>query len=262
MATATHFSSAQLRGELREYADTLVEKLQGDRYEEAVEVINRMVEVRDRSLFSAVGNLTRGLHEAIKSVHVEADLTTDPTQIRSSDISDASDRLSYVISMTEAAAENTLEKVETALPLAEGLGERAGLLRADWAARREGASLEPALASRMEAFIGEVGGGVTELRRHLQDILLEQGYQDLTGQVLARVITLIRSVEHDLVELVKIAGQVEYLTGVVQTAGEAREARVSGKTVTPQGPNIYGRQSEDSVSSQDEVDDLLSQLGF
>ncbi|MDZ7753479.1 MAG: protein phosphatase CheZ [Gammaproteobacteria bacterium] len=250
--------------ELREVAGILVDKLEGDHYEEAMEVINRLVEVRDQSVFSAVGNLTRALHEAIKNVGLESNSGSDGTPA-APEMTDVSDRLSYVIDLTQAAADKTLEKVEAAVPVATALGRHANDLRDQWRQQSTAGgtdTLDPAVQHKVEEFLAEVDTGTSDLRGLLQDILLEQGYQDLTGQVLARVITLIKSVEHDLVELVKIAGQVEYLTGQVQAvgAGAARESTIDATRA--EGPNVHGDRRQDVVHSQDEVDDLLSQLGF
>ena len=247
----------ELMMELRQCADVLVDKLEGDHYEEAAEVISRLVEARDRSIFGAVGGLTRGLHEAIKNVQADAGEG-------SPEMSDATDRLSYVIATTQAAAENTLEKVEAAVPVAAAMGDEAQGLRAAWA-ERTGAdgtvTVDGELESRVDRFFAALDGGTSTLRQHLQDIMLEQGYQDLTGQVLARVITLIKAVEHDLVGLVKLAGQVDYLTGQADTPHATVAGHVPGATEA-EGPNIHGERRADTVSGQDEVDDLLSQLGF
>ncbi len=264
MVSGPEHANEAFVSELREVAGILVDKLEGDHYEEAMEVINRLVEVRDQSVFSAVGNLTRALHEAIKNVGLESGSAGDGA-VAAPEMTDVSDRLSYVIDLTQAAADKTLEKVEAAVPVATALGRHANELQDQWCQRSsagDAAMLDPAIRQKVETFLAEVDTGTADLRGFLQDILLEQGYQDLTGQVLARVITLIKSVEHDLVELVKIAGQVEYLTGQVQAvaAGGAEGSAVDATRA--EGPNVHGDKRQDVVHSQDEVDDLLSQLGF
>lgn len=262
MPSGPAYANEAFVSELREVAGILVEKLEGDHYEEAMEVINRLVEMRDQSVFSAVGNLTRALHEAIKNVGLESGPGSEGAAA-GPEMTDVSDRLSYVIDLTQAAADNTLEKVEAAVPVAAALGQHAGELRDQWCQRPAGADRpDPAIQRKVEAFLAEVETGTSDLRGLLQDILLEQGYQDLTGQVLARVITLIKSVEHDLVELVKIAGQVEYLTGQVQAAGGDKARQSLHDATRAEGPNVHGDRRQDVAHTQDDVDDLLATLGF
>jgi chemotaxis protein CheZ len=119
------------------------------------------------------------------------------------------------------------------------------------------------LYDRMDGFLGQMVTGTEQLSKNLQDIVLEQGFQDLTGQVLKRVIGLINEVEKDLVSLVRIAGQVEEITGL-STDQEtiAHDMEIMNKRKTEaEGPQI-NKERADVVAGQDEVDDLLSSLGF
>ena len=64
----------------------------------------------------------------------------------------------------------------------------------------------------------------------------------------------------------RIAGQVEDITGLADDADKPKAgAKASGKPVadiTPEGPQIHADSRDDVVSGQDDVDDLLSSLGF
>ena len=51
------------------------------------------------------------------------------------------------------------------------------------------------LYRRIDDFLDQMVDGTDQLNTGLQDIILEQGYQDLTGQVLKKVIGLITDVE-------------------------------------------------------------------
>src|SRR5690625_6171529 len=82
------------------------------------------------------------------------------------------------------------------------------------------------LYARMDQFLEKMVSGAGVLSKNLQEIILEQGFQDLTGQVLKRVIGLISDVEQDLVSLVRIAGQVEEITGLERVAGNKQELEV------------------------------------
>jgi chemotaxis protein CheZ len=77
---------------------------------------------------------------------------------------------------------------------------------------------------------------------------MAQAFQDLTGQIIRRVITLVEEVEQSLINMVRLSGQ--------KVGGDTRTR------VDLEGPQVPGIKSVDAVSGQDEVDDLLSSLGF
>ncbi len=249
--------------DLQESASLLVEKLQGNDYDEAARLIHSIVESRDKHLYQSVGRLTRGLHSAIVNFNVDGDLSKEPPEVDRSEIRDATDRLKYVIELTQNAADKTMDMVEEAAPIAMNLGQEASALRTEWSRLQTGemsAEEFRSLYTRMEDFLGQMESGTDQLGKNLQEIILEQGFQDLTGQVLKRVMGLITEVEQDLLSLVRIAGQVEEITGLQVEADNEGKARVVEKN-SGEGPQINKDQS-DVVSNQDEVDDLLSSLGF
>src|SRR5690606_32773338 len=141
-----------------------------------------------------------------------------------------------------------------------GLGDEAAALKDEWARfKRREMSVDEfrLLYGRIDRFLEDMATGTRQLNNNLQDIILEQGYQDLTGQVLKRVIGLISGVEQELVNLVRIAGQVEEVSGLVRGIGDKEETRVVDNS-KGEGPQIHADKREDVVSGQDDVDDLLS----
>ena len=93
----------------------------------------------------------------------------------------------------------------------------------------------------------------------MTEILMAQDFQDLTGQVINKVTGLVKEVEASLVDLVFMASQVEAITGIV-TKGVEKET-AADKDMKGHGPQI-DKAKEDVMASQDDVDDLLSSLGF
>jgi len=262
MENKTPLHNEKFVSELQQSASALVEKLQNDNFDEATDLINNLIEARDHHIFNTVGQLTRGLHSAIVNFHVDADLDANPAEINSSEIRDASDRLEYVINLTQKAADKTLDKVEAVVPIATNLGEEASNIRADWKrlGRKQMSKDEFAeLYSQVDGFLAKMEDGTKELNSGLQEIVLEQGYQDLTGQVLKKVIGLVSNVEMELVNLMRMAGQVEAVTGMAID----KDGMSNGEDLSKgAGPQIHADKLEDVVSSQDDVDDLLSSLGF
>jgi chemotaxis protein CheZ len=258
--------NSEFVAELKECAKLLMEKLQNNKFEEASTLIQSMTQSRDRHVFQTVGRLTRGLHDAIVNFHVDADLTKEPPKIEDSDIHDASNRLTYVIQLTQNAAEKTMDMVDEAAPIAANLGQEAKLLHEEMARlkRREMTADEFRIFfGQLDSFFEQMAVGTERLHHTLQDIVLEQGFQDLTGQVLKRVIGLINDVEKDLVQLVRMAGQVEEITGLAHPVEDEQdmEALIEKRKHEAEGPQI-NKARENVVSGQDEVDDLLSSLGF
>ena len=94
----------------------------------------------------------------------------------------------------------------------------------------------------------------TRLRENLSEALIAQEFQDLTGQTVRRVITLVEEVEMGLVQIIKIAGK-SMKSSDTNAAPGSNENELAG-------PQIPEHLDSDAVANQDEVDDLLSSLGF
>ena len=138
---------------LRSQAAELVEQVNAGDYGRAMALINELSEVRDQSLYREVGRLTRSLHEAIRNFQI------DPRNAEQSEalskMTDASDRLEYVVQMTGKAANRTMDLVEEAMPKASALRDEAAELRDQWQKlrRREMAPAEfRELYARIDTF--------------------------------------------------------------------------------------------------------------
>lgn len=255
-ATAQEFEHS-----LKDNARQLVDLLEQGQFGEAILVIHAINMARDRGLYHEVGQLTRALHNAI--VNFQLDTTQAlGEEAETTRISDASDRLDYVVTLTDKAANRTMDLVDASAPIVADLGQEAAALRADWERlqRREMAAGEfRDLYRRMGDFLEKTEKSTAEVSGQLNEIVMAQDYQDLTGQVIKRVITLVHDVEESLLNLVRMAGQVDRMAGI-----EHQKPNPEAKKVSPkgEGPQIHADKREDVVSGQDEVDDLLSSLGF
>jgi chemotaxis protein CheZ len=83
-------------------------------------------------------------------------------------------------------------------------------------------------------------------------VLLAQGYQDLTGQIIRGVMKLVGELEHALGDLVRLS------SGKADTAA----ARASDGTARGFGPVVPGVDHGAHVDGQQDVDALLSDLGM
>lgn len=244
---------------LRSQAAELVEQVNAGEYARAMTLINELSEVRDQSLYREVGRLTRSLHEAIRNFQI------DPRNAEQSEalskMTDASDRLEYVVQMTGKAANRTMDLVEDAMPRASAIRDEAAELRDEWQRlrRREMAPAEfRELYARIDTFFVSLNTDAGAMYDNLSEILLAQDFQDLTGQVIQKVTTLVKEVEEHLLSLVVMASHVDQMTGTVHELDE-KEKESAEQGV---GPQIKAEERTDVVSGQDDVDDLLSSLGF
>ncbi|WP_243647265.1 protein phosphatase CheZ [Aestuariirhabdus litorea] len=239
----------------------MVELLESGNVSGAINVIQDLNEMRDQSLYLEVGRLTRALHESLMNFHIDSGITgEDQEQI--SHMADASDRLDYVTKMTESAANRTMDIVEACAPMASQLGIEARELSQEWK-RFTSRQMSPEefreLSKRIAPFLEETEKRSTEFGNSLNEILMAQDYQDLTGQVIKRVVSLVSEIEDSLVHLVRMAGKVDEITGIEH---EALSAKPAASSTEAEGPQINKKHRDDVVSGQDEVDDLLSSLGF
>lgn len=237
-------------------ARRLVEELERGNDAEASRLLDDLARRRDTGLFQELGKLTRELHDALSSFQLDSRIAA----LAEHEIPDAKERLNYVITMTEQAANSTLNAVEESLPMAEELQTRADALHAKWLRfRRKDMDVAEfrALVPEIDSFLDLTSGHAGKLNSNLSEVLMAQGFQDLTGQIIRRVINLVKDVEENLVGLIRISGGrlAQPETAAASRAGKDDLARGVG-------PQVPGVDTQDVLSSQDDVDDLLSSLGF
>ncbi len=210
--------------------------------------LDRLLKAREAELYQDIGRLTRDLHDALNNFSPDAKLV----RLAERDLPDTRARLAHVIEMTEQAAHRTLAAVEQGLPLSRRLAEQAGALGDGWR-RFLGREMEAeefrGLARRLEAFLAEAGALAGQLQDCLSEVLVAQDYQDLTGQIIRQAIELGHEMEQRLV-------------GILRMLGRGRQSAPADGEKLLAGPQVPGRESPDAVRGQDEVDELLSSLGF
>ena len=251
---------AEVESALVEHAKELLSQLETGNSLDAMQTIANLHQQRDQFLFDEIGKLTRSLHSAIQNFAIDAEVgQMDASEM--SRMGDASDRLNYVIERTEEAANKTMDVVEEIMPISSGLSDEANTLHGEWA-RFMKKEMKPdefrELTKKIDVFLTNTAERASGINSHLTTVLLAQDYQDLTGQVIKRVINLVQEVEDNLVSLVKMAGTVDHLTGTEHSLPKKEEV----DALVGEGPIINPEQRDDVVTGQDDVDDLLSSLGF
>jgi len=212
-------------------------------------ILDQISGARESMLFQQVGQLTRQLHDTMNSFSLDSKIT----ELTEKDIPDAKERLHYVIAMTEQAANQTLDIIEELTPISTQLNGQAIELSGKWdrfLAKDMPFQEFKSMSQELTVHFSQEKAGLKSVQTGLNDILLAQGFQDITGQIIRRVIDLVQDLESSMVELVRISG------------GQTRKG-VSHEPDLP-GPVVPGVDDHagDVAASQDDVDDLLSSLGF
>ncbi|BCN93010.1 protein phosphatase CheZ [Thiomicrorhabdus immobilis] len=215
-------------------AQELVAALQSNDEAKVTEIIDSITQIRESELYLQLSGLTANLHQTLDDLN-------DSTLLMQTkhDIPDATERLQYVIQTTEEASNKTLDEAEQALQNLEIVKSQIDGELTDEA--REKLKFELAL-----------------IADKLTGIMLAQSFQDLTGQVLNRVILIISSLEQSLIQLIESAGH-DYHAIPERVEDEKSQKASEMKGV---GPNVTQHSKQDIVESQDDIDDLLNDLGI
>ncbi|GLX77604.1 protein phosphatase CheZ [Thalassotalea insulae] len=236
-----------------EQAKLLVEYLETDQQDKADELIAEIQNPINSELFAEIGKLTRQLHDSLMNFQLDSRLN----DLATADIPDAKERLNYVISRTEDAANKTMDAVESIFPVVDTIQSQIQTVDPLWTKlMRNELSVDEfkSLCQDIDILLKTTSKETTHMHALMTDVLMAQDFQDLTGQVIRKVIDLVREVEDSLINM---------LTAFGISSGEAGE-NVKPKTGENlvEGPIVNKEQRDDVVADQDDVDDLLSSLGF
>ncbi|WP_090546754.1 protein phosphatase CheZ [Paraburkholderia caballeronis] len=221
-----------------------------------------MDELATDRILARIGQLTRTLRDSMRELgldkHVERAAEAVP---------DARDRLRYVANMTEQAAERVLSAIEIAKPRQEQLERDANALGERWAAWYDapiGRDDARVLLDETHTFLqSKVPETTMATNQQLLEIMLAQDFQDLTGQVIKKIMDVVYLIEQQLlgvlVENIAPERREQFAATAAALAAESPtgspEALLNGPQVNPEGKT-------DVVQDQQQVDDLLASLGF
>ena len=198
-------------------------------------------------LFHEVGKLLRKFHDQL--VMIREGIPTNLGKLANQDVAEMSSRLQHIIDMTDKAANTTLDKAEEAI-------EELGDLQTQYQKMQEklnGICGDGPTSPEQTQTLNELSAQIQEfseknsyLQSLMTDILVAQDYQDLTGQIIKKMIDLLKVLEDELAALVKRFGQP------AETIVENDQGSLKGPL----------NDDDDQKSSQDDVDALLNQFGF
>jgi chemotaxis protein CheZ len=198
-------------------------------------------------VFNRIGHMARALHDTLGQLGY--DKLIEKTV---SALPDAKDRLAYVANLTEQAACRVLNATDIAGPLVDDMAARSKTLGASWDkvfANQMTPEQFKQLAVETRQFLNQQMPEKTQgTHAQLTEIMMAQDFQDLTGQVIKKIVALAQDLESGLMGL------------LIEVLPDAK--RTEEVTSLMNGPVVNAEGRTDVVVNQEQVDDLLDSLGF
>ena len=197
-------------------------------------------------VFNRLGNLARQLHDSLRGLGMDKLIQESAQQIP-----DARERLDYIAKMTEQAASRVLNATDIAKPIQDGLIAQSRAMSERWErmfSNQLTVDEFKQLAADTRGYFAQAPGQLKLTNDQLMEIILAQDFQDLTGQVIKKIVELVQGMETQLLAVLLEAMPAERKL-------DAPEGLLNG-------PVIGGEGRRDVVTNQSQVDDLLESLGF
>ncbi len=201
----------------------------------------------DKPMFERLGGIVRLLHDSLRELGYDRSLSDVASQI-----TDAQGRLEYIATLTEQAANKVLNAIDVGMPEQDDLSKKAKDMETRWALLFDGKlSIEEfkALAGDSQQFAAIVASSTETEKARLLEIMMAQDFQDLTGQLIKKIVSITRTAENELAQLLRDNAPPE--TKAAMAAAEAKPVELM------QGPSVPV-----NAMVQDDVDSLLADLGF
>jgi len=212
--------------------------------------LDALVQRREVELFGELRKLTTDLQSALERFRIDSRLV----DLAEKEVPNAKHRLDHVLKLTDEAAHKTMDLVEQSGPLAERTAKQAASIFAAWQRfRKREIHVDEfqKLVLQMDVFLEAASNDMDKVRANLAEVVLAQGYQDLSGQIIRGVMKLVGELEVALVELVRLS-----------KAGGMTTKRLTDETRRGFGPTIPGINNGPAVNGQQDVDSLLAGLGM
>jgi len=202
---------------------------------------------QQEAVFNRIGHMARALHDTLGKLGY--DKLIEKTV---SALPDAKDRLAYVANLTEQAACRVLNATDIANPLIDEMENGSRALGKRWDkvfANEMGPAEFKLLAADTRVFLNEqLPQKTRDTHAQLTEIMMAQDFQDLTGQVIKKIVGLAQELESGLMTL------------LIEVLPETKRTEEVASLMN--GPVINAEGRTDVVVNQEQVDDLLDSLGF
>jgi len=198
-------------------------------------------------VFNRLGHMARALHDTLGQLGYDKVLEKSVAALP-----DAKDRLAYVANLTEQAACRVLNATDIASPLVDQIESGSRALGERWDkvfANQMGPDEFKQLAAETRSFLKDQLPQKTEATHaQLTEIMMAQDFQDLTGQVIKKIVSLAQELETGLMGL------------LIEVVPETKRTHEVDSLMN--GPVVNAEGRTDVVVNQEQVDDLLDSLGF
>ncbi len=204
----------------------------------------------EKNMYERLGGIVRVMHDSLRELGYDKALTE-----ASSQIVDAQDRLEYVASLTEQAANKVLNTLDEGMPAQDVLSKQAKDMENRWADLFAGKlSIEQfkTLAGDARQFAQVVSEATEAEKARLLEIMMAQDFQDITGQLIKKVVNITKTVENELAQLLRDSAPADVKEKLAQ-----KQAVQEQPVQLMSGPSVPA-----AALDQDSVDDLLADLGF
>jgi chemotaxis protein CheZ len=198
---------------------------------------------QDSCVMTSVRKVRGDLQAALERFRAESRLA----ELAEREVPDARQRLAHVLKLTDDAAHHTMDLVDQSCPLVDAVAQGARRLQA---LIGPNAPVDAALQAELTGFLAQTQSNMKHVRARLADVLLAQGYQDLSGQIIRNVMKLVDELEIALGDLVRI-DRFEFAGETLADAGSRGF-----------GPVVPGIEHGETVGGQQDVDAMLSGLGM
>lgn len=213
----------------------------------------------DDKLLERIGRLTRLLHNNICELEYNKDKKLQETNEQ---ITDIHERLNYVLSKTQSAAETTLSAIENIKPIQSNLSRSAIILTQEW---QELIKLENSSHSNTNlvkfsnlflktvSYLENVPKQAEVTNDYLLTVIMAQDFQDLTGQVIKKISHLLLLIESELIQVL--------LDNSISTNPTTKINKSTPSNLL-NGPTVNPQKDPEVISNQTEVDNFLASLGY
>jgi chemotaxis protein CheZ len=193
--------------------------------------------LQDSSVMTSVRKVRGDLQAALERFRAESRLA----EMAERQVPDARQRLAHVLKLTDDAAHHTMDLVDQSCPLVDAVAHEAQRLQD-----------LPDLSANVSRFLQQTQAHMKTVRARLTDVLLAQGYQDLSGQIIRNVMQLVVELEVALGDLVRI-DRFEFDGGTMTSPALPAAAGAYG-------PVVPGVGHGETVGGQEDIDAMLSGL--
>ncbi|MES2072894.1 MAG: protein phosphatase CheZ [Pseudomonadota bacterium] len=193
-----------------------------------------------KPIFDRLGGIVRMLHDSMRELGYDRSLSDVASQI-----TDAQGRLEYVATLTEQAANKVLNATDVGMPEQDALAKNAKSMDARWDelfAGKLSVDEFKLLAADSKSFANAVIASTDAEKARLLEIMMAQDFQDLTGQLIKKVVAITQAVERELAQIL-----------IDNAPAAVKEKQVD----LMEGPSV-----PTTALEQDDVDNLLDSLGF